>query len=199
MTLRDLATLMGVDATISDPQQIVDAMAMKWNEYANKMKQAMMKKAQAPPVGPPAGPPAGPPGAPPVAAAVASPFPPAQQPRAPWPVAASHALAELRAENRQHKLEGLLHAGKISSATFERLAEEFCDRDRLVLSLSHSGEIEDNFDSVVEALSLAAPTLPRGSRSGPQVLPLSRKSGKPSESPLQRAAERLADQHKQVS
>src|SRR5262245_56225495 len=104
MTLRELATLMGVDALVSDPQQLVDAMAAKWNEYAQKMKAALMKKAGGVPQAAGAAPGGPPAGAGMMGGAAAAPNPMAMS------------FAETLGDSRRDKLNELARQGRVTPA-----------------------------------------------------------------------------------
>lgn len=140
MTLRELATLMGVPPTVTDAQQLVDQMAAIW--------QAKVAPPAAPPAAPAAPPAAGPPK-------------PAVPPR---PIAAS--FIEDRKTIRSMKIDGLV--GKhITTAVATDLKAQYCGDEAITLSLSDDAP-KDGFDAVIDALKKnTMPTI--GEKTGGQT------------------------------
>lgn len=126
-TLRDIATKLGVPATIPEEQLLVQIDA--------KVTALMAPK--------PAAPVAPVPGAPPMAAAPA-----------PRPIAAS--LVTMAKKSRDQDLTNLVKEGRITTAVAEGLRKQYCGEEAIKLSLDDDAP-NDGFDSLVASLSLNEP------------------------------------------
>lgn len=108
------------------------------------------------------------------------------------PMALSAAFTDMYAENRRHKIDALVNAGKITPAAAEDLTKKYADTKALALSLSNdpSGK-SDGFDAILEVLNKNDPVMSfsQNGRS-PAQLGNSNGIGGNKESPLVAAARR---------
>lgn len=84
----------------------------------------------------------------------------------------SASLIKLVSNSRNTIVDGLVSEGKITTAVGKKLKAKYCSKDSLTLSFSQkSGDVEDDFDDVIDALKDNEPVISFGEKTKGQVLP----------------------------
>jgi hypothetical protein len=170
MTLRDLATKLGIPATVPEDQLLAQMDA----------KITAMQTPPAPPA-PPVAPPAPRP-----------PAPPMMPPRP--PVAAS--IISMARNSRKQTLTSLTEKGFIATAVAKELEEQYCSDDSLQLAMSADDADGDNFDGLVKILEKNERVVGQ-EKTGPQAktgtVALSKEDDANEDDLMIRAAQKRAD------
>lgn len=192
MTLRDLATQMGVPPEVSDEGAMIAAMSLAFQQLVAKTKPAAPGQ-QSPGQQPPA-PPAQP------GAAPAATQDPNKKPFAasevPEGLAAS--FSNIVKENREGKIDKLLGSCRITPAVAKDMKTKYCSDEAISLSIT-GPKGADGFDALVEMFGKNEPVFRTGSHSGAQVAPTAialSNSLKPENNPMMAAALRRAEKAK---
>lgn len=153
MAIRAIADLLKIDPKITDEKELETAVSSAISE--------LMKKVDAAASNPPESKPNNdePPGNPP-------------NPAPANPPAISASLLGILRDNRTHKLNSLVVAGKITPAVRDGLVSQYCADRVLSLSLQPNAA-PDNFDSVVAALDKNETVISFREKSGAQSVALS--------------------------